>query len=142
MQVKTLIDRAASKAGGYSALARELGQPPHRVFEWKAGSRPMPLEAQVRACVIAGIVGGELAAHVREVAGVPPEKPRRGRGGLRSLGSLAIGAAALAGSLGGPPGEPWSIATMYKRFTADRRKRSVPVEQERRCGSDRRLKPA
>lgn len=54
MQLRELIELAASRAGSHKALADALKVTPQRVSEWKAGGRPCPLEVQAHIAALAG----------------------------------------------------------------------------------------
>lgn len=54
MQLKKLIEAAASKAGGYTKLAEELDIPHTHVSGWKAGTRTCSAEYRALMADIAG----------------------------------------------------------------------------------------
>ena len=105
MQVRTLIDKAATVCNGKSQLAAVLGVSPQRVNDWHKSHRPCPIERQVQLCDLAGLPDAVVLDHVRQLAGVLPKK----NGGWASLPmvlcAFVVSAAAHI--------EPSRIAAMY-----------------------------
>jgi hypothetical protein len=54
MDLRELIDRAAARQGTQTALAAELGATKQRLYEWRTGARPCPIEVQARIAQLAG----------------------------------------------------------------------------------------
>lgn len=83
MELKTLIERAASVAGSYSALARELHVTQPEVSQWLHDRRPCPLQHQARMCEL---VGEDPKEHVwREVKRAMGKRMKRAAGVVAML---------------------------------------------------------
>ena len=64
MDIQALIARAVSRLGSQAAVAREIGVLPHRLTEWKQGTRQCPPE---RIDQLAELAGLDHADQVRAV---------------------------------------------------------------------------
>ena len=66
MNLSALIDSAAASAGGKGALARELGQHPNRIGEWRSGARRPDATEIVYMARRAGLPEAETLAEIEE----------------------------------------------------------------------------
>ena len=98
MDIKALIDNAAETMVSKSALARELGVRPTRLYDWQSSRLPCPMEVQIKLCGIAGLDDSECMRHLREAAHAPSPKTRHGVAASIVLAALAfVGFAAAPG---------------------------------------------
>ena len=94
VDIKTLIDKAATHVQTKSALSRLLGVSPQRINDWAHGHVGCPLKVQVRLCDVAGLDDHETREHLREAANV--EGPKHQAGARASIAMAVVGAAVSA----------------------------------------------
>ena len=93
----SLIDAASAKAGSDSNLARQIGQPPQRISNWRKGRDTCPPEDQALMAAVAGLDPMQtlIRATVRKHEG-------KAKGDLlmKVLGKLSPVTGAVAGFVG------------------------------------------
>lgn len=94
MTLETLIDEAAKKCGGQSALARHLGKSRSQVSEWKAGTEPVSPETIGLLCELLDIDPAESSRMaLLAVVEHPKNADKRERLKRAFFASLGLGVA-------------------------------------------------
>jgi hypothetical protein len=58
-----LIEKAATKAGGYRALSHDIGVPDSHLHNYRSGARKCPIDIQVLIAAAAGLDADEALRH-------------------------------------------------------------------------------
>lgn len=95
-RVRSLIEKAALRAGNEYRLAKAIGYPDSTVANWKAGQRPCPVSAQALLAEAAGLNPNEVLAYaVIEREPNPKRKERLANALGKALGRMSAAASCV-----------------------------------------------